>query len=790
MMLERHRKELNDSKISETIIALNFVSLQGNSCYSHLLYSLGVEERRNDGRLRDKWIKNYSHLDDGGWWCGAGIDLTTLNSNSLANQCYGVESEWGCFKPNTPRMIHGKPIKYEHPPHAQTELFSLKIAEEDWIKIANKLDKHEEVCEVLKQDCPTGGYIPEVQFWQWVIDNPLPVIITEGAKKAASVLSTGYICIALPGITTGWRSETGQLIDPLKALCRAGREFCIAFDQDAKFITKIDVFRAAKRLGELLETEGVNVSVLLWEPEEGKGIDDLIAKAGEGRLDEVFEERILLGEYCDRQQIHRISAAKLLEFIQRNFGKKLAFNELTQRVELNGKPLELGNELRYWLIEEYLIDAAPNHLIDALLYVAKKNSYHPVEKYLKACYAANQFLPIDNLSQRYLGTSNPIYDVFVKKWLIGAVARVLEPGCQMDHALILKSDKQGTGKTNFFRKLAGEWFDGSFGSNLESRQSLMVLHRCWIQEWGEFERIVTKREAGEIKDFMTKLSDCFVKPYGRDALDYPRRFVFCGSTNEDDFLRDKTGSRRFLVIPIQSNWMIPFKTLEAERSLLWASAVKEYLEGKKQGVDAWVLTPEEYEQLEKSNQAFRDYDEWEGLIANWAETNHKEKITITEVLRECFDVENNASDHKRQQMRVSKALKQLGWKKLKPVNGANGDKQHYWLKPETPTVTEAEITTPKQEPSPEKATEPQNTNTENEIASNEKEWTYDVWILRPNDYIELKSDRGKYWRVEFRGPFYARIVFSNTVKNIDFKTEFRVVSKPPQTHPQRNGKKP
>jgi hypothetical protein len=111
--------------------------------YEYLLYSENLD-RKNDGRLTDYWLKRYEHLENGGWWCN-GIDPNT-NQDAL----------WGCFKPDTPRHENKKdktkPIKYEHPPKQNTEVFALKVSDRIWEKVAEK-SKTEK-----KGD----------DFWQWV----------------------------------------------------------------------------------------------------------------------------------------------------------------------------------------------------------------------------------------------------------------------------------------------------------------------------------------------------------------------------------------------------------------------------------------------------------------------------------------------------------------------------------------------------------------------------------------------------------------------------------------------
>jgi Domain of unknown function (DUF3854) len=81
-------------------------------------------------------------------------------------------------------------------------------------------------------------------FWLWVLNNPkIPLIITEGAKKAGAIITANYVAIALPGVFNGYRqpkNEWGQkignpnLIPQLQVFALKGREIIFCFDQDSK----------------------------------------------------------------------------------------------------------------------------------------------------------------------------------------------------------------------------------------------------------------------------------------------------------------------------------------------------------------------------------------------------------------------------------------------------------------------------------------------------------------------------------------------------------------------------
>ena len=645
--------ELSLSSISADIVALNFRVLQGDSAYEHLLYGIDQKEcRRNDGRLNSTWLRKYNHLDYGGWWC-SGVDLVS-----------GKDSEWGSFKPFRPRVITGKIIKYEHPPQVPTGIFALKISEQIFE-------------DLILPNYPSYPREAKEGFWDWVKRNPVPLVITEGAKKAAALLSVGRPAIALPGIWNAFDKE-GEVLESLRVLSQPSREFIFCFDQDKKWTTRNDISRAIKKIGKaLLNLDTHNsVSIMVWEPEEGKGIDDVLFKNQQGKVEEILESRLIFEEYLEKYcLVKELTKPKLLEFILKYLGKDLAFNTLTQRVEYKGKNLELLPELTYWMIEEFGVFGSDAATIASISYVAKKNAYNPVQRYLEGCLKA-KVVPIDNLSSRYLGTKDPLYDIFVKKWLIGAVARAFSPGCTLQTALILQG-KTGIGKSRFFKTLGGEFFDDSLGSNVESTKSLLVLHKSWIQEWAEFERVAEKGGTGDLKAFISRDCDCFVAPYGRDAIEHPRATVLCGTVNHVEFLRDETGDRRFWIIPVNERLgKINLELLAKERDGIWKSAVLEFQKGEVKGLSPWILTEEEESLSADNNDPFRVGDEWEVLIENYLQ--QKPETSISDILRYIFNIEPAQQD-RQVQKRVASILLKLGWTKTGRTRDAL-EKRHYtWI---------------------------------------------------------------------------------------------------------------
>lgn len=284
-----HLTEWLDSAVDEEIIRLNVKSLEGYTPYDYLLYSPKIS-RRNDGRLRDRDLKRYCHIEHGGWWCN-GID--PLNG--------WKEMEWGCFKPNSPRNDSkkvNKVIKYEHPPLEPTRVFLLYVPDAIWEKVSERCGIA--ISEEDKQN-PHG-------FWYWVWKNNVPITLCEGAKKAGALLTAGYAAISLPGVNGGYRNpknEEGRsgkgfgsgfsskgvkpfLIPDLEFFCTPGREFCICFDRDSKPETVNRVRTAIYKTARLLVSGGCQVKIIDLPAGGEKGVDDFIAARGKEAFEALY----------------------------------------------------------------------------------------------------------------------------------------------------------------------------------------------------------------------------------------------------------------------------------------------------------------------------------------------------------------------------------------------------------------------------------------------------------------------------------------------------------------------
>ncbi|MEJ6486126.1 MobF family relaxase [Nostoc punctiforme UO1] len=305
----KHWQEFANSAIHPDIAAKNFESLQFNyaggehEAWERLMVSEKLN-RTNTGRLTDGFIKAYSHLDAGGWWCDAGVDARTF-ANLKPGEKPPIK-RWGCYKPNQPRpkkdesgqIIEGKFIKYEHPPKVELSIFLLDVPDD----IAERIYSKHKV-NPSDSDRQSG-------FWYCVWKYNLPCAIAEGAKKAASLLSQGHAAIGLPGISAGYRTpkdEFGKKIgksylhEELAVFATQGRVFKFCFDYETKPETKLHIERDISVTGRLLQEAGARVKVVSL-PGPSKGVDDFIVASGPLAYEKLSHEAKRLRDWQQQNQ--------------------------------------------------------------------------------------------------------------------------------------------------------------------------------------------------------------------------------------------------------------------------------------------------------------------------------------------------------------------------------------------------------------------------------------------------------------------------------------------------------
>jgi predicted P-loop ATPase len=304
---------------------------------------------------------------------------------------------------------------------------------------------------------------------------------------------------------------------------------------------------------------------------------------------------------------------------------------------------------------------------DALTAVAHEHAYHPVRDYLNALQW-DGVERIGTLFQRYFNAELPTdpaeQDRLVAYlehtgigFMVGAVARVMQPGCKVDNVPVIVGLKQGLLKSTAIRALCHDpdWFSDDISTDLIDRDTKESLAGKWIIELAEIPHI--RRETEKMKAFFSRRVDRYRSAYGRASLDHPRQNVFVGTSNDLEFV-DVTGNRRFW--PFISG-DIDIDAIERDRDDLWAEAAHLY----RQGVQ-WWLRPDIEKIANEQQDAYVDSDVWEGVIATWIVTHGGAPFTMEDLFAEQTGItpfRELVVTMKADQMRAARCLFKMGWRK-------------------------------------------------------------------------------------------------------------------------------
>ncbi len=301
---------------------------------------------------------------------------------------------------------------------------------------------------------------------------------------------------------------------------------------------------------------------------------------------------------------------------------------------------------------------------------ARTFSFNPLQKYLKGLVWDGE-KRLDGWLARYVAALPSAYASTVGRWwLISAVARALEPGCQADNVVVLEGH-EGAGKSATLRILGGEWHLGRLPNLRDAERAAALMQGKWIIELGELDALRGAAETA-VKDFLTQVADTYRKPYARVHVTIKRSQVFAGTTNESQYITESGEARRFWPVKVGT---CDTAALKRDRDQLIAEAVAAFREGER-----WYpQTNAEREMLFEQREERRTVDIWEERVLAWV--GERVNVSIADVLTLCMNIEPGKQDRK-EQMRVASILKRAGRERVR-VGGVHGRTWVYRL-PELP----------------------------------------------------------------------------------------------------------
>lgn len=337
----------------------------------------------------------------------------------------------------------------------------------------------------------------------------------------------------------------------------------------------------------------------------------------------------------------------------------LKFDTLHQRTMVMGKlPWTDRHEERAWtpsddgLAANWLqhegIMLASTAVAEAVELVAHDHSFHPVLTYLSRLTWDGE-PRLDEWTIMHLGVEDSAYTRAVSsRWMISAIARVMEPGCKADCALILEGP-QGIGKSQALKIAFHPWFTDEL-AELGSKDAAIQLAGAWCVELAELVGM-RRGDIDRVKAFISRTHDRYRPVYGVRTIEQPRQNVFAGTVNDGEYLRDESGGRRFWPLRCHA---IDLDGLRENRDQLFAEARDRYLAGERWWIDGDELNTAATEEQD----ARRQRDPWEDQIADFV--NGRLNVAVNEILDQKFSIPGG----ERTQLhanRVAACLKALHW---------------------------------------------------------------------------------------------------------------------------------
>ena len=386
--------------------------------------------------------------------------------------------------------------------------------------------------------------------------------------------------------------------------------------------------------------------------------------APSGEADDYWERNLELNE--KQRILSTLRNAFLILTRDDRWTGVLAFDEFAnQVVKLKAPPYEHGasgpwgdvddSRTMIWLSHVYRVNVEHKILIRAVVAAANERPVHPVRDYFSALEwdgkpRASCWLP------QYLGAEDNDYSRAAGlKFLIGAVARVMRPGCKMDNVLILEGP-QGRWKSTALAVLAEPWFsDTPF--TIGHNDAFLVIRGNLIMELAELDGF-TRAESKSAKAFFSSARDMFVPKYVAWSVRVPRQCVFAGTVNHGTYLRDTTGNRRYWPVKIRR---ADVDAIRADRDQIWAEAVHAYRAGTR-----WWVEEEEHEMFTLEQELRNVGDAFEDKIGAWL--LGKTEVTMEQILADCLHLEVSKWS-KAEQTRIGEVMHAIGWERRRHTGG-------------------------------------------------------------------------------------------------------------------------
>jgi hypothetical protein len=357
------------------------------------------------------------------------------------------------------------------------------------------------------------------------------------------------------------------------------------------------------------------------------------------------------------------NAARILHTV---FGDRLTFDTFSNRVLFDNCVISGAQVVDLMIMMQRqtpLVRVTKDIVYDAMLNTARQNQVNVVSKWLDALPPWDGTPRVATFLMDVFDCGiNPYFNSASKYFWMSLVARIKNPGCKVDMALVLEG-VQGIGKSEAVRAIGQDLYVEVVAHDFGSRDFMLAIRGKLICELAELASL-RKREIEHVKATITARFDEYRAPYEKTNESVPRTAIFVGTTNTSDWQADDTGGRRFL--PVRCN-AARVDLITENRTQYFAEALTMYAEA---GDNWWrQFNDDEWATATAFQAERRPIDPWEHEISQWLNTtdavgnSNREKIITTNlILHECLRMPVDRMN-KSDQMRIGAILRTLGARK-------------------------------------------------------------------------------------------------------------------------------
>jgi len=359
----------------------------------------------------------------------------------------------------------------------------------------------------------------------------------------------------------------------------------------------------------------------------------------------------------------------------RALGYSFRLNDAGEVLEVNGKRIDdySLSTIRAQMRARGFFSAAA--VEDIIRMEASAHRYHPIKTYLT------------NVGMTYNGQGNvallanhfedatkphPQFGIWLRHWLIGAVAKAMDAG-HTQNAMLVLDGPQGIGKSYFARWLCSPMADYFLDDaiNPSDKDAVIRLAMYWIWEVGELGSTIRKADVEALKAFITRQVVTVRKPYGRVDMVKPTLASLIGTVNNSaGILVDSTGNRRFWVATINSiDWSY---TTNLDPNQVWAEAFNAWVGG-----ESWSPTKAECALSEENNQGYRLPNPIDGYLAKYfdidaSDTDEDHWTSTADIVGRVIDMGYKGQSTRSIAMEVASHLGEMGISKVRKWIGKSG----------------------------------------------------------------------------------------------------------------------